>query len=687
MPETIPPGTSPVGQVRSAWITVGVAGLLAVYAALSLAASLHKGPSYDESEQLAVGYNVWINHDFRMEGGDGDLIKRWATLPYLFTQPRLPTTKNEYWRTGRTYIFGYEFFFHQGNLPDWLLLQGRAMAAVLGVLTGWLIFWCSRELFGAAGGLGSLMLFVFSPHMLAFGALVSTDMSACFVLLGATWSVWRVLHQVTWGRLMISLFFGSLLMLAKLSSLAIFPITLVLALIKLFSGLPLEWNLGRPRRFKSPASQAAVFAGLFLLHGLVAWAALWAHYDFRFAASPLPNDPTVTFTHYVANDPVDPRVAAFMDWLRDEHIVPEGFLEGVHMLVTSNDQREAFMDGQWYFGGKSEFFFHVLWDKTSPAMFLFAGLGLAGWWWARRRAGYPTGPVTGGLSRRAWPSCYSALPYFVLIAVYLLIAVIQDVDIGHRHILPIYPPLYILVGGSFACIWLQCRCGLRLVLGLLPVYLVAECVQLYPDYLTYFNPLVGGPAQGYRHLVDSSLDWGMDLPAVREWLDEMNPGHHVPVFLAYYGVDSPEYEGIKSLRLPSSPDWRIKGLYAYAPGFYVISATLYESDCMLPFGPWNTDSENHYQVALKNVRIFEVARRNPARLAALYKSKPISFWDEQYNWLDHLRFSRLCAWLRVHRPIPDARCANAILVWRLSQQEVTDAVLGPPPSIDDSILY
>ena len=33
-----------------------------------------------------------------------------------------------------------------------------------------------------------------------------------------------------------------------------------------------------------------------------------------------------------------------------------------------------------------------------------------------------------------------------------------------------------------------------------------------PHYLSYFNSFCGGPSEGYRYLVDSSLDWGQDLP-------------------------------------------------------------------------------------------------------------------------------------------------------------------------------
>ena len=60
-----------------------VAALLAAYVIMALAASWQKGMSFDEGEQIAVGYNIWQRHDFRMEAANGDLVKRWATLPLL----------------------------------------------------------------------------------------------------------------------------------------------------------------------------------------------------------------------------------------------------------------------------------------------------------------------------------------------------------------------------------------------------------------------------------------------------------------------------------------------------------------------------------------------------------------------------------------------------------------------------
>ncbi|HTB63489.1 MAG TPA: glycosyltransferase family 39 protein, partial [Opitutales bacterium] len=306
MSDGAPPATTQYPKHHAVWTTAGVAVLLALYAIMAIGGSLHKGPSFDEAEELAVGYNIWMYQDFRMESANGDLVKRWDTLPFLFTHPKPAPTDNDYWRKAKAYRFGNEFFFENGNAPDWLLLQGRAMAVWFGVAAGFLVFVCARELFGELGGFFALTLFVFSPHMLAFGGIISTDMPACLTLLGAVWSVWRMLHRATWGRLALSLAFVSLLILAKPSALVIFPITLLMILVKLLSHRPLEWQLGRPQVIISQLKQLGVFCGMIGLHGFMAWVALWAHYDFRFNASPDPGNPEIIFRQAKVEDAVDP---------------------------------------------------------------------------------------------------------------------------------------------------------------------------------------------------------------------------------------------------------------------------------------------------------------------------------------------------------------------------------------------
>ena len=91
-----------------------------------------------------------------------------------------------------------------------------------------------------------------------------------------------------------------------------------------------------------------------------------------------------------------------------------------------------------------------------------------------------------------------------------------------------------------------------------------------------FNQIVGGSANGWRHLVDSSLDWGQDLPGLAQWLERNNPGpSRASVFLAYFGTGDPRHEGMVVHTLsrlprlgPEQPGEALTG------GIYCVSATM-----------------------------------------------------------------------------------------------------------------
>ena len=654
--------------------------LLAAYATMAFTASLGKTVSYDEGEELAVGYNIWLRKDFRMESANGDLVKRWATLPYLFSRPAFPRQSDFFWRKGDAYEVGREFFFKCGNDPASLLREGRAMNIVLGIALGVLIFVCSRTLFGNIGGLFSLSLFAFSPHMLAFGGTVSTELSICLTLLGSAWCIWRLLHRITWGRLAGSLVFFGLLLLAKPTALVMFPLTAVFIAVKLWRGRPMEWCLGRPRLIGSRSAQAGVVGGLILVHALVGWGTIWAHYDFRFAASPDPDVTAIAFHKETADhDPINPTVAAFLAWSDRTHFLPQGYLRGIRLLLGENDYQPAFMDGKWTLGGWRTFFPYAMWVKTPPALILLFVLALAGWWalWRKGRRQAESGPL-------AVPPFYEAIPFAGLTVVYLSIAVMQNMNIGFRHVLPIYPAIYVLMG-ALGALWLAYKKWIRIGTAALLGWLVYESAAVYPNYLAYFSPVVGGPAQGYKHLVDSSLDWGMDLPALKQWLTLHNPGDREPLFFAYFGTGDPDYYGIKSYRLPGRPDWRKKKGYPLKPGIYAISATLFEGIYTKAMGPWNRIYERFYRTCIHNLMAFQKTKHNPAARAALLAKYPRKFWNRQYAAFEVLRFNRLCAWLRHKRP-PDDNVGYSILIWHLNAEELHEACSGPPVELEDKPL-
>lgn len=153
---------------------------------------------------------------------------------------------------------------------------------------------------------------------------------------------------------------------------------------------------------------------------------------------------------------------------------------------------------------------------------------------------------------------------------YLTIFVFLPLNIGYRHLLPILPFGYVLVGTLFqrnrmARLWHK---GAALALM---GWAAASSLTAFPYDLAYFAEWSGGAARGYQWLVDSSLDWGQDLHTLAGVLkDETNP-----VFLSYFGPTDPHALGLSAVPLPnwdrdSAPDFHPANP---APGLYAISAT------------------------------------------------------------------------------------------------------------------
>lgn len=214
---------------------------------------------------------------------------------------------------------------------------------------------------------------------------------------------------------------------------------------------------------------------------------------------------------------------------------------------------------------------------------------------------------------------------------------------------------------------------------------IGAAVRISPDFLAYFNRIAGGPTQGYRHLVDSSLDWGQDLPGLKEWLDHdgLQSPNHAPVYLSYFGNDHPERYRIDAAALPGFPDrWTPRLPPPLTGGVYCVSATNLQAVYLLEApGAWRPSYERRYQDALYNLRLFDSTGRNPVARAALLRQTGEELWLRNFRLFEQLRFGRLAAHLRTREP--DAQIGYSILIYRLSDDDVERAVAGPPPPMLD----
>jgi hypothetical protein len=367
--------------------------------------------------------------------------------------------------------------------------------------------------------------------------------------------------------------------------------------------------------------------------------------------------------------------------------------------VQFANERAAFLNGQFATTGWWWYFPYAFSVKTTLAAMLIGLLALAAIVvrWRDGREG-------GTAWTRARASLYAGTPLLALVGIYWLFALASNLNIGHRHLLPIYPALCMLAGG--AAFWVrpllppaqsdssQSGRGRRprkaqtvvgpsfssagRALGVATLALLAwhvgESISIRPSYLAYFNQLAGGPSQGYLHLADSSLDWGQDLPALKQWLDgERLQRGDGSVYLSYFGTARPEYYGIQATplagfidRRPPAPPVPLGG------GVYCVSATMLDVVSRLFYKP---QYETNYQAAAKNAGIFARASQDEQAMSSLMRDTGEEYWRQLFGDLDQLRTGRLLAFLRGRRP--DAMVGYSILIYRLTDADVSQALNDP----------
>jgi hypothetical protein len=263
-------------------------------------------------------------------------------------------------------------------------------------------------------------------------------------------------------------------------------------------------------------------------------------------------------------------------------------------------------------------------------------------------------------------------PLVVFFAVYWAFSLTSKLNIGHRHILPTYPVMFILLGGLAApgvlTGWWRVAVPACLLLG----QSIAN-VRITPHYLAFFNSLAGGPANGWRLLVDSSLDWGQDLPLLKQWL-ERNTGSET-VYLSYFGSGEPDYYGIRARRLPFVNGFKQQQPYVrLEPGIYAISATMLVDVYSPTRGAWTLEYEKEYQQLRALEPQLEAYWSSAAKRAELEREASPAQWENARARHARLRFSRLSHYLRARKP--DATIGYSILVYRLRPEEIEHATQG-----------
>ena len=674
-----------------------VAGCLVIYAVTSFTASQTKSNTFDEIAHLSNGVSFWRTGDYRM-APLALLTQRWLTLPIHLSSAKSPSLDQEAWRLSRDWEFASQFFFQNGNNVERMLALGRGMNVLLGVALGCVLYGWSRSLFGWKGGVATLFVYACDPTMLAHGGLATTDIAATLCFAASLWALWRVFHRLSWISVLSSGVLLGCALLAKMSSLLIAPIALIALAIRLASGRPLTIHfVGAAREIRNRFAQSVYLAVAAATHVVLAAAVIWAAFGFRYSV--------VNESLGAARDEVEiswigsegsgegGALAAVAEVIERHRLLPEGYVIAIQDLAVATQQRPAYLNGRYSAEGFLLYFPYAVLYKTPPEIWLLAAIAatvaLSGIRRSaggkrrgdRRRKSQPESEDSSASPEQVHPSVlYRLTPLIVWWLVYWLFALKSDLNIGHRHILPTYAPLYVglgFLGRLFATNANGVGRRRSIAVVLLLALLAIESFLTWPNYLAYFNLIAGGSRNGHRHLIDSSLDWGQDLPALADWLRKENPQgpDAKPVYLGYFGTADPAYYDIDAIPLPRDYYQRSQVGQAWGGGLYCVSATtLHVNGVGAAYGEWTRDDEAYYAKLLSLMRRLDQARNSPDAMRRLR----VAFGDDVAEWapreFDQARFGRLMAYLRSREPIE--RIHHTIFIYRLSDEDAQRAQFG-----------
>jgi hypothetical protein len=474
---------------------------IVVLAALQFGSMVQECATFDEGVHLSAGYRYWRTGKFNLNVEHPPLLKLLSAAPLLLLGPPLPADEkllNDQTEFGRAFLYG-------GPIDaDRLLLLGRVPVVLLTMLLAAAVAWAGRRYGGAAAGLIGVWLCALDPNLLAHGRYVTTDLiSALFYFLTVIGWV-EYLRAPSRGAAMRAAVALGLALSSKFSMVVLLPLLPVLTIT--------DWLIVR-----RPWRGAVRALGVLLLVGAGAGVVVMASYG--------PESWRVLRGRPIG---VGPETVAGVE------LPAHTYLTGFRTVWEHNQSGHSSYllgktsdTGWWYY-------FPVVFAVKSPlaALLLVIVWAILALRWQGDRTG------------SALAAALALAP-----AVYFGVALTSHINVGVRHLLPVYPFLYLGAGWAMARLF---PARPAVLAALFAVLLQAgETLAVYPEFLGFFNVAAGGPKAGSRYLLDSNLDWGQDLKKLKQYMDG-HPG--VPFCLEYFGSADPGYYGIRYEYLPKTWD-------------------------------------------------------------------------------------------------------------------------------------
>ncbi|NOZ00704.1 MAG: hypothetical protein GXP54_02290, partial [Deltaproteobacteria bacterium] len=429
-----------------------------------------ESPTWDENMHINYGIN-FLRIGPSFPAGDHPYpFVALLTLPLALSQPG-PGAITGVWENPKT--GGYAEIRAVEN-PSNLFPARRMNVAVAALGLALASLWIGRR-YGASIGLGFAALGTLDPAWMASARYVTTDIAQGLAFLLGSLALVRLRETGRIGALVVAGLALGLGLTAKASGLILIPCAFVFGL------LPAVGTKGesRPQRFKRAVTWSVTVGAI----GLSAYGSLF-------------------FIH---------AALGLLPWGSGVDHLRAALTKFMEIRGTPHG---TFLLGAFFPFGTRLYFPALMAAKTPLALIaivLTPLLAKKARVWVRRHADLLIVPV-----------------------VFLTTAIASGLNLGYRHLTPVFPAFWLLGAVGMAGLASRFRFG-RWAGPAATALLAMEIWLAHPHYLQFTNAAFGGVDNAWNVAVDSASDWGQDLPLLHSWLAR-NPPHEGPVHLAYFGT-------------------------------------------------------------------------------------------------------------------------------------------------------
>lgn len=489
----------------------------------------------DEVGHLGSGLASWRTFNMRPYCVNPPLPRMIATLPIWAEDPNLSVSIDE--KPGMRSEWKLGTSLARDNPDRYISLLRHARLAnlvwtalAIGVLWRW-----SGEQYGPWGRLIVVSLWCLDPTVIAFSGVVVPDVAAAACGLLACYLFWRYLREPGWYTAWLAGLALGLALLTKTTWLILFAVWPLL--IGMARWGPRADVAERPRFRHLPLMIVAGWLVLCFGYGFTKFGRPLGDFEFISRALAGPE------AH--SGDTQQPKPSNRFRATALERVpvpLPADLIIGIDIQKFEFESKyPSYLNGEWRDHGWWYYYLYAMAIKLSvPTLSLI----LAGVFWCL-----------------AAPRSVDRLDEwaFLLPAIAVLAFVSSQTGFNHhmRYVLPAFPLLFLSAGRLVELA--QDRKWLRGVIAGSLLWCFTAAASVAPYFMSYFNPLGGGPENGWRHLVDSNIDWGQDILHLKTWLDEHPEVRPIGVS-SYNNLLQPKDAGIDAVAVPEEP----------TPGYYAV---------------------------------------------------------------------------------------------------------------------